>query len=122
MGKQWDDEGGRGRRNDKHGGGGNFRGGAPTGGGEYQRRAPRGPLDWVPTHTLAHGEAQAVISTATGDQGDRLYSYTIGRTPRGDKPGSKFLVPHISADAKALIDDVMAWIEADKAGRGSDAA
>lgn len=107
MGKHWDDEGGRGRRND--------RGGRSFDGGGYQPRAPRAPLQWQETHRLTHGEAQAVISTAVGDQGDKLYSFTLGRAPRGDKAGSKFLTPQCAMDAKAVVDDVLAWIDNDKA-------
>lgn len=115
MGKQWDDEGGRGRRNDR-GAGGGFR---PGGGGDFQPRAPRGPLQWNETHRLVHGETQAVISTATGDTGDKLYSFTIGRAPRGDKAGSKFLVPNNYLDIKGLVDAVQAWIENDRASHAA---
>lgn len=82
----------------------------------FRSRPVHQPPQWNEVKTLTNGGAQAVISSATVEDGKKLYSFTVGRSPFGTKPASKFLTSKDIADTKGLLGQVEAWIEADRNG------
>lgn len=78
-----------------------------------QQRASRPPLEWLEVHKLSNNGVEARISKAINDAGEPMYSFQVGRAPRGDKPGSKFIQARDIAYLREMADQVEQWIEAD---------
>lgn len=117
MGKSFNDKGG-GRNGGGHRrGNGNNRDENSYGGDNYrpQPQGDRKPLQWQEADRITRGGASAVISAAQTDSGGKLYSFTLGRSPSGEKPGSKFLTPRDIADTREVLTEVERWLEADRA-------
>lgn len=84
-----------------------------------QAKPERSPLPWKESATLTSGNTVAVISTAIGERGDKLYSFSVGRLGKSQGRVSKFFKHKDLRDLTSLLSDIGVWIENDRATSGS---
>lgn len=80
----------------------------------FQARPPRAPLEWQQVHNLIHGSLEARISKAINENNEAMYSFTLGRAPFRDKPGSKNIQLRDIGDLAGIGPAIEAWIENDR--------
>jgi hypothetical protein len=79
--------------------------------------AERQPLQWSLVHTIRKGEVVGEINTATGNRGDKMFSFSFGRSVSrdGDEKTTRFFRSSDLPNLENVVAEAKRWEAAEKA-------